>query len=101
MNAADKLFWQLAAELQKRDPRVVEGPIMNGRCLRVGTEFLALVDYKGAGLVVKLPRARVEELIATGVGVPGGPTRMFQASRSDDQTAFSSSAALPEIARRL
>jgi hypothetical protein len=27
------------------DARVVEGTIMNGRCLRVGEEFLALVDY--------------------------------------------------------
>ena len=26
---------------------VVEGTIMNGRCLRVGKECLALVDYKG------------------------------------------------------
>jgi hypothetical protein len=26
---------------------------MNGRCLRVGKEFLALVDDKGSGLVVK------------------------------------------------
>jgi len=34
---------------------IVESTIMNGRCLRVGKEFLALVDYKGSGLVVKLP----------------------------------------------
>ena len=52
------MFWDLAAELQAEDPRVVEGTIMNGRCLRVGKEFLALVDYKGSGLVAKLPRAR-------------------------------------------
>jgi hypothetical protein len=70
MNAAEELFWRLAAELQKRDSRIVEGTIMNGRCLRVGKEFLALVDYKGSGLVVKLPKARVEELIASGVGRP-------------------------------
>ncbi len=51
---------------------------MNGRCLRVGKEFLALVDYKGSGLVVKLPKARVTALIAAGVGRSFGPAgRVF------------------------
>ena len=73
------LFWQLAAELQAEDARVVEGTIMNGRCLRVGKEFLALVDYKGSGLVVKLPTARVAELVATGAGAPFAPAgRVFK-----------------------
>jgi hypothetical protein len=71
--APDELFWQLAADLQRDDPRIEEGTIMNGRCLRVGKEFLALVDYKGSGLVVKLPKARVAELIEAGVGKPFGP----------------------------
>jgi hypothetical protein len=71
--SAEDLFWQLAAELQEQDPRVVEGTIMNGRCLRVGKEFLALVDYKGSGLVVKLPKARVAALIEAGLGKPFGP----------------------------
>jgi hypothetical protein len=69
----EELFWRLATELQKEDPRIVEGTIMNGRCLRVGKEFLALVDYKGSGLVVKLPKARVAELVASGVGWPFAP----------------------------
>jgi hypothetical protein len=46
---------------------------MNGRCLRVGKEFLALVDYKGSGLVVKLPAERVAELIGQGVGKSFAP----------------------------
>ena len=76
---AEKLFWTLAAELRATDPRIVESTIMNGRCLRVGKEFLALVDYKGSGLVVKLPKARVAELIRTGVGQPFAPAgRVFK-----------------------
>lgn len=75
----EELFWQLAAELQAEDPRVIEGTIMNGCCLRVGEQFLALVDFKSSGLVVKLPRARVEELIASGVGQPFAPAgRVFK-----------------------
>lgn len=76
---AEELFWQLAAELQVEDSRIVEGTIMNGRCLRVGKEFLALVDYKGSGLVVKLPKPRVAELIEGGVGEPFAPAgRVFK-----------------------
>lgn len=69
----EALFWELAADLQRTDPRVHEGTLMNGRCLRVGKEFLALVDDKGSGLVVKLPKARVAALIESGVGRPFGP----------------------------
>jgi len=73
------VFWELADELAEQDPRVVEGTIMNGRCLRVGAEFLALCDYKGSGLVVKLPRARVDDLIEQGRGRPFGPAgRVFR-----------------------
>lgn len=69
------LFWELASELQAKDPRIVEGTIMNSRCLRVGKEFLALVDYKGSGLVVKLPKTRVAELVAQGKGQSFAPAR--------------------------
>lgn len=88
---AEHLFWTLAAELQATDPRVVEGHIMRCRCLRVGAEFLALVDYKGSGLVVKLPKARVDDLIGAGVGRPFAPA----------SKVFGQWVAVPEIDRGL
>jgi hypothetical protein len=73
------VFWELINELRAEDPRVQEGTIMGGRCVRVGGEFLALVDFKGSGLVVKLPKDRVSELINAGVGQPFAPAgRVFR-----------------------
>ena len=69
----EKMFWDLIDELREKNSRVEEGTIMGGRCARVAGEFLALVDYKNSGLVVKLPRTRVEALIAEGVGQPFAP----------------------------
>lgn len=64
------LFWDLAGELMASDDRLVEGTIMSSRCLRVvrdgKEEFLAMPHHKKSGLVVKLPRERVAELIAAG-----------------------------------
>jgi hypothetical protein len=68
-----EVFWELVDELRAEDPRVGEGTIMGGRCARVAGEFLALVDFKGSGLVVKLPAVRVRELIAAGEGRPFAP----------------------------
>jgi hypothetical protein len=69
----EELFWDLVDELRFDDPRVDEGTIMGGRCVRVGPEFLALVGFKECGLVVKLPRERVADLIDEGVGQPFAP----------------------------
>ncbi len=69
----ESLFWELIDELRAIDDRIDEGTIMGGRCARVSGAFLALVDYKGSGLVVKLPSARVAELITEGIGQPFGP----------------------------
>lgn len=70
---ADELFWDLIGELRETDDRIEEGTIMGGRCARVSGEFLGLVDYKGSGMVIKLPRERVDQLIGDGVGLPFSP----------------------------
>jgi hypothetical protein len=46
---------------------------MGGRCARVAGEFVGLVGYKESGMVIKLPRARVEELINERIGLPFAP----------------------------
>jgi hypothetical protein len=79
MPEGSDLFWSLIDELSQEDARIGEGTIMGGRCARVDSEFLALADFKTAGLVVKLPRERVAELIDEGVGQPFAPAgRVFR-----------------------
>lgn len=76
---ANTLFWSLVDDLHRQDPRVAEGTIMGGRCVRVDGEFLAMVDFKGSGLVVKLPADRVQALVDEGVGRPFAPAgRVFR-----------------------
>lgn len=79
MTTDEDVFWELVDELRTEDPRVEEGTVMGGRCARVAGEFLALVDFKGSGLVVKLPAARVRELVAAGEGRAFAPAgRVFR-----------------------
>ena len=70
---AEALLWEIAAELQADDERVVEGSIMGSACLRVGKEFLAMNHHKKDGLVVKLPAQRVSALIDAGEGESFAP----------------------------
>lgn len=84
----DEVFWELIDELRAEDPRIEEGTIMGGRCARVAGEFLALVDFKDSGMVVKLPRARVDELIAQRIGRPFAPPARYSASGCPSSNAI-------------
>jgi hypothetical protein len=75
----EERFWQIASELQEEDDRIEVGRIMSSKCLRVGKEFLALYDDKRDGVVIKLPKERVQELIAAGTGESFAPAgRVFK-----------------------
>ncbi|MFT7597333.1 MAG: hypothetical protein ACI8TP_000251 [Acidimicrobiales bacterium] len=71
-------FWDLASELMGSDNRLSEGTIMSSRCLRIAgargkAEFLAMPHHLEDGLVVKLPRDRVGELIEAGTAESFAP----------------------------
>jgi hypothetical protein len=70
---SETTFWDLAAELQARDPDVAEGTIMGARCLRVRGEFFAAVFPDDPALIVKLPADRVTALIDADEGRPFAP----------------------------
>jgi hypothetical protein len=60
-----------AAALTHTD--VATGTMMGFPCLRVAGAFFASCDHRTGDLIVKLPRARVTELIADGTGKPFAP----------------------------
>ena len=70
----DELFWDVA-EPMIGSGKIVEGELMRSRCVRVGKEFLAMPEYRTGDLVVKLPRERVDELIAGGDGLAFAPAK--------------------------
>ncbi|MCP5031664.1 MAG: hypothetical protein GY939_07645 [Actinomycetia bacterium] len=65
-------FWDVVAPMVG-EGLVEEGTIMGGPCVRAGGEFVAMPHHKGDGLVVKLARERVDELISGGSGQPFSP----------------------------
>lgn len=67
VEAAEALFWELADEMISA-AAAHEGTMMGTRCLRVDGEFLAMVFRKTGQLVVKLPEARVAEVVYSGSG---------------------------------
>ena len=69
--AAEDRFWELCGPLLARDD-TEEGKLMRSRCLRVNSEFVAMIARSGQ-LVVKLSAERVDELIADGAGEAFAP----------------------------
>lgn len=65
-------FWDAVAPLLA-DGSLDEGTIMGGPCVRAKGEFVGMPHHKGDGIVVKLPRDRVDELIAGGEGQSFAP----------------------------
>ena len=76
----DALFRELAEPLLA-EGLAEEGTIMGFPCLRApGGAFLATAEHRTGDLIVKLPRARVDELIASGAGEPFAPAGRPSAS---------------------
>ena len=72
LEVAESLFWELADEMISAGA-AHEGTMMGTRCLRVDGEFLAMVFHRTAQLVVKLPKARVSEVVYSGSGSEFSP----------------------------
>jgi hypothetical protein len=74
----EKLFWDLV-EPMYADPAVQRSTMMGRPCVRLDGRFFASLDRRTGALLVKLPAARVGELIADGVGEPFAPAgRVFR-----------------------
>jgi hypothetical protein len=65
-------FWSIAEPLLAA-PFVTRSTMMGFPCLRVSGQFFASFDRRTGALVVKLPAARVDELIASGQAEPFAP----------------------------
>ena len=65
-------FHEMSAPALSR-PDVATGTMMGFPCLRVEGAFFASCDHRTGDLIVKLPRDRVTQLIADGVGKPFTP----------------------------
>lgn len=68
-------FWDACAPLQA-EGLITEGTLMSGTCVRTPDgEFVGMPHHKGPGIVVKLHRDRVAELISAGVGKSFAPAK--------------------------
>jgi hypothetical protein len=65
-------FWAVAEPLLA-DATVTRSTMMGLPCLRTGGRFFGSFDRRSAALVVKLPAARVDELIESGAAEPFAP----------------------------
>ena len=65
-------FWALA-EGPFANPAVTRSTMMGFPCLRINGAFFACVERSTGDLIVKLPAARVSELVGSGHGIPFAP----------------------------
>jgi hypothetical protein len=65
-SAHETRFWALAESLLAERPGVTRSTMMGFPCLRVDGAFFASWDRTTGALLVKLPAARVDELVDTG-----------------------------------
>ena len=65
-------FWEEVAPLQA-DGRLEEGTMFGFQCVRAGKAFVAMPGHESDGMVVKLPAARVVEILESGSGRPVAP----------------------------
>jgi hypothetical protein len=65
-------YFERVAERERRDPLVERGKMLQANGLKLAGKFFAFVSSRGE-LVVKLPEARVNELVANGKGAPLNP----------------------------
>ncbi len=68
----EELFWSLAQALCT-NPAVTRSTMMGFPCLRINGSFFACVEGSTGNLIVKLPTDRVNELVASGAGIPFAP----------------------------
>jgi hypothetical protein len=72
IGTGEHLFWSLAQHLLEREG-ITRSTMMGLPCLRVDGAFFASRDRKTGDLLVKLPAARVDEIVAVGQAVPFAP----------------------------
>lgn len=67
----DSLFWELAEPLMANGAE--RSTMMGHPCLRIDGDFFASMERRTGDLIVKLPAARVDELIEAGTAEPFAP----------------------------
>jgi hypothetical protein len=65
LTPGEQRFWELAEPLLAR-PGISRSTMMGFPCLRVDGQFFASTDRSSGDLIVKLPAARVDELVTNG-----------------------------------